>query len=347
MKRALRVIVLLAVALTVALIYRVRQMQHVDKGPPGGTGVIEGVDVNVTGRIAARILEVKAKEGDIVHQGDVLVTLDCTVPEAALSDTRARLAAAEVGVEVSGVNAKVAGKNAAAARGNVQVINAQLAALKAQAKLARSELDRFRALFKQGASTAEAVDAAESRVDTLDNQIEAQRAGVKTAHTQAGALKSAGTAAEIQIRASQTNIEIARAAVTRAEADVRECTLKAPLGGIVSARNFEPGEAVQPGAVVLSITDLTEARVRFYLQNADLGAAEPGGKVRVDADAYPGKLFEGTILYVSPRAEFTPRNVQTRDDRERLVYGVDVRIPNKDMRLRSGMPVEVTIEGAK
>jgi HlyD family secretion protein len=97
---------------------------------------------------------------------------------------------------------------------------------------------------------------------------------------------------------------------------------------------------------VLTISDVAEARTRFYLPDAELAAAAPGRKVMVRADPYPGQVFEGTIFYVSPRAEFTPRNVQTREDRERLVYAVEVRIPNTDLRLREGMPVEVAIEPA-
>jgi HlyD family secretion protein len=113
---------------------------------------------------------------------------------------------------------------------------------------------------------------------------------------------------------------------------------------MVATRSREPGEAVLPGSVILTITDISDARTRFYLPNDDLAAASPGKKVRVVADAYPDMVFEGTIASVSPRAEFTPRNVQTRDDRERLVYAVELRIPNPDMKLRAGMPVEVTIE---
>lgn len=138
---------------------------------------------------------------------------------------------------------------------------------------------------------------------------------------------------------------MAQAAVTNAEVLVRECKLVAPRDGMVAVRVLEPGEAVQPGTAIVTITDVSEARTRFYLPNAELSAAAPGRKVRVVADAYPTRNFEGTIAYVSPRAEFTPRNVQTREDRERLVYAVEVRIPNAGLLLRSGMPVEVEIEG--
>jgi HlyD family secretion protein len=346
MKRVLRVIVLLAVALIVALVLRVRELREENQGPPGGTGVIEGVDVNVTSRMASRILKINADEGDTVKAGEVLVELDCATAEAALGEAVARLNAAEANVEVSSASAAYANRNAAAARGGIAVATSQLAALEAQEKLARIDLERLESLLAQGAATISSVDAARSKLDTLVSQIAAQRASAAATRTQAGALQSAGSAAKAQIVAARSNIEVARAAVAMAEANVRECRVAAPRGGVVSSRNFEPGEAVQPGSAVLSITDLSEARVRFYLPNSDLGAAAPGRRVKVEADAYPGETFEGIIRHVSPRAEFTPRNVQTREDRERLVYAVEVRIPNEKMRLRAGMPVEVAIEGS-
>lgn len=347
MKRVLGIIILLSAALIAALILRARQIQREDQGPPGGSGVIEGVEVNVTSRLATRILQVNVREGDEVKPGDILVELDCTVWDAALAEARARLSAAEAVVLSSSANATYADKKAAAAKGGITVADSQLKVLEAQEKLARLELARTQELVEEGASSAQALDRAQSHLDTLMSQIAAQRANINATRTQAGAVTSAGNVARVQIIAAESNVDVVKASIVRAEADVRECALLAPLSGIVSSRNFEPGEAVQPGNAILTITDLREARVRFYLQNADLAAAAPGVKVKLTADAYPSDTFTGTIVNVSPRAEFTPRNVQTRDDRERLVYAVEVRVPNPDMRLRAGMPVEVFIEAAR
>jgi HlyD family secretion protein len=89
--------------------------------------------------------------------------------------------------------------------------------------------------------------------------------------------------------------------------------------------------------------DLAEVKATFYLPNAEIGAARPGGKATVVADAFPDRKFEGTIASVSARAEFTPRNIQTRSDRDRLVYPVEVRVANPEGLLRPGMPVQVTL----
>jgi HlyD family secretion protein len=121
--------------------------------------------------------------------------------------------------------------------------------------------------------------------------------------------------------------------------------LRAPRDGIVQTRSYEVGEVVTPGTRVLTLVDTREVEATFYLPNAELGAAEPGRKVEVVADAYPDRVFEATIRRVGTSAEFTPRNVQTREDRDRLVYAVDIALENPDGALRPGMPVEVRIPG--
>jgi HlyD family secretion protein len=91
--------------------------------------------------------------------------------------------------------------------------------------------------------------------------------------------------------------------------------------------------------------DLSEVKATFYLPNAELGAVKPGGRATVVADAWPGEAFEGKVRTVALEAEFTPRNIQTRTDRDRLVYPIEVTVVNRDGKLRAGMPVQVTLEG--
>jgi HlyD family secretion protein len=345
-KRALVLVSLLAAGLLVALLILVRHLRAAEHGPAGGSGVIEGVDVNATSRIAARIIKVNVREGDIVKQGDVLVELDCSQGEATLSQLEAELAAEQSTHKAAQSNANSALQNASGGSENVTAAKSQIDVLRAQQELSRVDLARTDELVERGTLSASALDEARSKELSVESQIAEQRAIESMVKNQAGALLASGTEAKSKAVAAEDSVNAARAAVLGAEVNVSECKLLAPRNAMVVSRNFEPGEAVQPGTNVLSLTDLTEARTRFYLPNAELAAAAPGRKVRLVADAYPGQSFEGTIFYVSPRAEFTPRNVQTREDRERLVYSVEVRIPNADMRLRSGMPVEVAIEGS-
>jgi HlyD family secretion protein len=344
-KRALILIGVLAVGLLVALVLRVQHLRAAEHGPAGGSGVIEGVDVNVTSRISARITKVNVREGDLVKLGDVVVELDCIDQNAALGQARAQLAAAQENLQAAVANASTAAQNASGASQNVNVARSQVDVLKAQEQLTRVDLERTEELVKSGTLSQSALDEARSKDLALLNQIAGQNDLKSMNKNQANALRASGAGARSQVAAARDNVTDDTAGVARADSAVAECKLLAPRNAMVVTRNLEPGEPVQAGTNVLALTDVTEARTRFYLPNAELAAAAPGRRARVVADAYPGQTFEGTIFYVSPRSEFTPRNVQTREDRERLVYAVEVRIPNADMRLRSGMPVEVAIEG--
>ncbi len=132
----------------------------------------------------------------------------------------------------------------------------------------------------------------------------------------------------------------------RARILVDECVVRAPRDAEVSKLPHEVGELVPAGSVLARLVDVTAPKAIFYLPNAEVSAVRPGARALVVADAWPGQVFEGTVRTVSVEAEFTPRNIQTRTDRDRLVYPVEVRVVNRDGRLRDGMPVQVTIPGA-
>ena len=105
----------------------------------------------------------------------------------------------------------------------------------------------------------------------------------------------------------------------------------------------------RPGAPLVRVVDLSEVTATFYLPNAELGAVRVGQRAQIVADAFPDQSIEGEVITISTRAEFTPRNVQTRTDRDRLVYPIEVRIPNEEstVQLRPGMPVQVTLLGSE
>jgi len=114
---------------------------------------------------------------------------------------------------------------------------------------------------------------------------------------------------------------------------------------VVQTLPHEAGELVSPGAVLVRLVDLSLVKATFYLPNAEVGVVKPGARAEVVADAYPGEVFEGTVRTVYLEAEFTPRNIQTRTDRDRLVYPIEVTVANRGGKLRAGMPVQVTLPG--
>jgi len=345
MKRTIAVFGVLLALLSLGLWIRVRALGARARAPVGSSAVIEGVEVDVTARLTARVDAVQVDEGALVSAGQVLVRLDCREPKAQLDAANAQLAAASgrAAAARAQIDGALAGLHAAQARASAT--GARSRALSASRDVTSREAKRIKQLQGEGGSTALEVDRVSTRVSELTEQLTALELQQRAARGQARAARAGAQAARKQAEAAVAAVRAATADVQRAATLVEECKLKAPIAGRVQTRAMEPGELALPGSRVLTLVRLDPVEVTFYVSNAEIAAAAPGERVTVEADAYPGKPFHGTISRVSAEAEFTPRNVQTRDDRDRLVYAVKAVVPNPSGRLRSGMPVQVTIDG--
>lgn len=347
MKRALIIFAFLIVGLSVGLWIKINENHAAAMAPSGGNGVIEGLDVDVSARMPGRIATVAVQQGDRVKAGQVLATLDCREPRAVLDAARAQLRMAQINVEASRAQVQAALGASRAASAAVQASGAQSRALRANQDATSRHEKRVRQLKKVGGATEVEMDKVATQVRGLKQQIAALNARTRAARGQAAAARAQAQAVRKKAEAALAGVKAADAAVRRARVAVDECSLRAPITGMVLTRAREPGEVVLPGSRVLTVMRLQLVKTSFYLPNRELAAAAVGKPVSIQADAYPGKTFRGTIRWVSAEAEFTPRNVQTREDRDRLVYRVKVEIQNPDLELRPGMPVDVRIDGTE
>ncbi len=345
MKRIIIVFAGLIVALSILLGIKVHEMNAEQDKPAGGSAVIEGVEADVTSRLAARIERIEVKEGVVVKEGDVMVVLECAEQEALLEGARARLAAAQHQAEAARAQVEASLGSANAAAAGVGAAGAQRQALKSNQAVTERQVKRIDRLAGEGGATASDLDRAAAQADQLGKQLEALDEQINAARGQARAARAQAEAAKAQAEAAVDAISVAQAEVRRAQALVDECTIEAPISGYVETRAFEPNEVVLPGTKILTLVRIDRVEATFYLPNRELAAAKPGLPVTAVADAYPGRTFNGTVERVSAEAEFTPRNVQTRQDRDRLVYAVTVAFDNPGEELRPGMPIEVTVGG--
>ena len=120
--------------------------------------------------------------------------------------------------------------------------------------------------------------------------------------------------------------------------------LSSPLSGVVLSKNIEPGEYVAPGTPVVTVGDLSNVWLRAYINETDLGRVKVGQSVRVTTDTDPNKVYAGRVSFLASQAEFTPRNVQTTQERVKLVYRVKIDLPNPQMELKPGMPADAEIQ---
>jgi HlyD family secretion protein len=286
---------------------------------------------------------VKVKEGQAVKAGDLLVRLDCADPDAARLEAEARLASAKAQAQAAGAQVSASERGQIAARAAEQAALAQAEALTAEAAAAERQARRLSQLTSD--VPASNIDQTQASAVGLGHQVRAAQAQAQASNQQAMAAAVTTRAAGAQYEAALAQVRAAAASVERAQLLAADCELRAPRDAEVQTLPHEAGELVAAGAVLVRLVDLSEVKATFYLPNAEIGRVRPGAPAEVVADAFPGETFHGVVRTVSLEAEFTPRNIQTRTDRDRLVYPIEVTVANAGGKLRAGMPVQVTLTG--
>ena len=305
------------------------------RSPEGGdgaltaSGTIEATDADLGFQLPGRVSTVSAREGDRVAQGDELARLDTSEIEAGVDAARAQLAAAE---------ARLSELRGGARPQELATAEAGVRSATQRAEDATRDLERARTLHDGGAISRQALDKAMTA-------LEVARAARDQAAEQLG-LVSAGPRIET-IRAQEALVEHARANLARVQATFANGVITAPFAGIVTIRHREPGEAVGPGTPVLTLLDPTDRWVRIYVREDEIGRVSIGQAARILSDSHPDDSYDGEVFFIGAEAEFTPRNVQTSEERIKLVYPVKVRITgDPDFELKPGVPADVTLAGA-
>ncbi len=147
-----------------------------------------------------------------------------------------------------------------------------------------------------------------------------------------------------EIDQGRARFEQAKQSLAVAQSSLDYATLSCPVGGVVLSKNVEAGEYVSPGTPVVTVADIENLYLRAYINETDLGRVKLGQRARVTTDTYPGKLYEGVVAFISDQAEFTPKNVQTTEERVKLVYRIKVNIHNPNLELKPGMPADADID---
>jgi HlyD family secretion protein len=182
-----------------------------------------------------------------------------------------------------------------------------------------------------------------SQVRMAEGQYNLAVAGVAVALASLEELQAGPTAEEIAVAEAQ--VAQARAAVSGLEAQMDKMTLLSPIGGVVTSRSAHRGEAAIAGATLLTVANLDEVKLTVYVPEDELGRVYLGQVVEVEVDSFPGRVFSGTVSYISQQAEFTPKNVQTEKERVNMVFAVRVRLPNPERLLKPGMPADAILQG--
>jgi HlyD family secretion protein len=310
--------------------------------PPASraTGYIEATEVRVAGEVGGRLLEVKVAEGDRVSAGTVIARIDTSDTELALRRAGADRDQAQAQLALVRAGARPEDVRQAAAQ--VQSGQAEVKAAQAELDGAAADLERFENLLRANAGSVKQRDDAATR-----REVAAAR--VRGAQDRAQA--AAETLARLKAGARPQEIEAARARVASSDAQIAtlqksaaDAVVKAPVSGVVTSKLLDTGEMAAPRAAVVVITDLDHAWANLYVDERLVPRLKIGQAATLITDA--GQRLNGTITFISPKAEFTPRNVQTADERSKLVYRVKVTADNTEGVLKPGMPIEAELQPA-
>jgi len=345
MKKQLIAGLLLVILLGTVIAYRVHAQNAYKHAPSGGSATLEGTQTVVAAKIGGRLVELLVQEGDAVKAGQIVARLDCDDQKATLVVAQARVLQAEAQVALAEKGVVNAQEAAQAGGAQIAVASARQSSLDIQQKHAARDRDRATALSAVGVVTPVDLDRAETAENGLQAEAKAASASVAAASLAARAQASNVGTAGAQGDLAKTGLVATTAELERAQLNVAECALKAPRDGTVVDRLHEPGAVLAPGARVLTLLDLKTIKATFFLPNAELARAKVGAKAEVKVDTYPNRTFAGVVDHVASEAEFTPRNVQTREDRDRLVYAVEITLDNPTGELRAGMPAEIVLPG--
>jgi HlyD family secretion protein len=306
-------------------------------GPSRASGYVEATEVRVAPEVGARILEIAVREGDRVERGALIARLDD-------SDTAIALRRAEA--ERDGAVAQLRLLQAGSRSEDVRQASAQLESSQADVKAAdaelqsaRADLARFEALLSSNAGSRKQRDDAATRVAVSEARVNAARERARAAAEVLARLKAGARTEEIS--AARARVAAAEAQIASLVKSQKDATLLSPVSGFVTAKLADAGEVIARGTPIVTVTDLDHAWANVYVDEPLVPQLKIGQPVALLTDA--GQRVQGTITFISPKAEFTPRNVQTAEERTKLVYRIKVTTDNREGILKAGMPVEAEI----
>jgi HlyD family secretion protein len=325
MQRRIGIIVALIVVLGAAGWWRWKAGRDESDRAIKGSGIIEITEVDVAFEVPGTIKERYVEEGSLLDKGEPIARVDDREYRLLVDRATAAKAAAEARYRLV-----LKGPRA-------QEIDQALAAVEAADSdftTSQREFDRIRALY-------EAHVASQSEFDRTKAAFAGAQATRDRAHAQLAMLKEGSRTEEVE--EGRARLREGEKALELAELNLSRCQLFAPIAGRVLSKNREVGEMAPAGASVITLGDLTRPWLNLYVGERDLGKVALGMKAYVTVDSFPSQPFPGKVAFISEKAEFTPKNIQTQDERVKLVYRIKIELENRNQALKAGMPADALL----
>ncbi len=301
------------------------------------SGYVEATEVQVASEVGGRLIELRAEEGDRVAAGDLLARLDTRDFELSLARLLAERQQAQAQLRLLLAGARV--EDIRQAEAQVKSAEADVKAIEVELESSTADLDRFESLLKSNSGSQKQRDDAETRRDVAAARLNAAKERVAAARETLARLRAGARVEEIE--AARARVAIVDAQTASLEKTLGDATVVSPLAGVVTMKLVDRGEIVAPRTPLVVVADLDHAWANLYVDEPLVPRLTLGQKATLVTDA--GQRLEGTVTFISAKAEFTPRNVQTAEERAKLVYRLKVTVDNRAGVLKLGMPVEAEL----
>ena len=288
-----------------------------DDGPGAGfisgNGRIEATEIDISAKLAGRIEKILVDEGDFVQQGQELVHMQTSTLEAQLNEARAQLQQ-RISDEIK-------------ARAQITLRESDKTAAEAVAAQRASELDAHQRRLSRSSVLSRSGAMSVQDFDDDETSVQGAKAALASAQAQVTVAEAAILAAKADAEGAQASIKAAQATVARIEADIEDSRLTAPRAGRIQYRIAQDGEVLPAGGKVLNLVDLADVYMTFFLPEQAAGRVSMGTEVRIILDAAPDYPVPAVVSYVASTAQFTPKTVETREERQKLMFRVKAQIP--------------------
>jgi HlyD family secretion protein len=297
------------------------------------SGTIEATQSHLSFQVGGRVIQVNAKEGQVVEKGQVLVELETSELKArddqALANYDRAVKSREQQETLLAIYEKTLPEDVTRAQANVN-------AAKDVMEDARRNNDRYTQLFARGVVSEKERETLKLNYDTAKSRLVETQATLQQARSNLARIEMTRR----EIASLDATAKAAKAALDQSGIQLKYAQVLAPFTGVITSRSVEPGEVLNVGREIMTLSDLSTVDLKIFVDETEIGKVKPGQNVDVKVDTFPNKIFNGKVSFISPEGEFTPKIIQTRKERVKLVYLVKVSVPNPDFELKSGMPAD-------
>jgi len=307
------------------------------------TGIVEGVEVNISATIAGRISEVCCREGDEVKEGTTVVKLENDDIRASVEQTLAGVEKAKDEIRVSESAIEGAKANVASAEADIKYAEAEVERARVQMEEAKREMDRSTALFEKGIIARASLDVAVTNYNTAVANHASSKARLTAAFSRRDAAAAQLKTAQSQLRSARAGLKQAGANLSYSRAKFAETIIKSPISGTVVFKALEKGELVSPGVTILTIVDLNNLYVRVDIEETKIGSIALNSEAAIRTGEAPHRIFTGKVSEIGRYAEFATQRDVGRGRQDIKTFRVKVTVDRSDGFLKPGMTVEVEI----